>query len=114
MIEKTIFNTLYELNIPSYPLVIPQDQKPPVIDYFRLKTVPTNTLSGTSRTLDNGIFQVDVWAETYFGAKELAETVIDKLIEVFGKNALLLDNRDDYEAGIYHVILQFSLREKRG
>jgi hypothetical protein len=114
MIEKTISNALSELSIPSYPLVIPQDQPLPAIDYFRMKTNPTNTIGGTSRTLDNGIFQLDVWAGTYFGAKELAEAVIDKLIEVFGKNALLLDNRDDYEAGIYHVILQFSLREKRG
>lgn len=115
MIEKTLFAILSEMSTPSYPLVIPQEQKPPAIDYFRLKTLPTNTIKGTNRLVDNGHFQIDIWGSTYFEAKELAEDVIDNLISVYAANALLLEMRDDYEVdpGTYHIILVFSLRENR-
>lgn len=115
MIEKTLFGILSEMTTPSFPLIVPQDQKPPAIDYFRLATVPTNTIDGIDRKVDNGIFQIDIWASTYFEAKEIAEDVIDKIKLSFGAGAVLKEHRDDYEIapGLYHVILQFSLREKR-
>jgi hypothetical protein len=117
MIEKTLYLLLSGLEgIALFPLVIPQEQTQPCVSYMRLKTTPTNTQQGTNRKHDNGQFQVDVWTKDYLRAAELAEQIIDRLVEAYGATALLLENKDepyDSQPGIYHRVLVFSLREIR-
>jgi hypothetical protein len=116
MIEKTLYNVLSELDVALFPAVIPQDQAQPALNYFRVKTTPTNTLQGTNRRHDNGLFQIDIWAKEYLRGAEISEQAIDKMVLAFGANFLLIENRDeayDAEIGTYHRLLVFSLREIR-
>ena len=116
MIEKNLSFILSDFNYPIYPLVAPQDQEAPYLVYKRGNTFPTNTVKGTDRSVDNALFQIDIWTKDYLRLAEIADQIIDKIIENFGANALLKENQDDdyySQPGSYHRILQFSLREKR-
>ncbi|MCJ7564824.1 MAG: hypothetical protein MUP52_09580, partial [Candidatus Aminicenantes bacterium] len=80
MIEKTLYTVLSQINnIALFPLVIPQEQNQPAVSYFRVKTISTNTLKGTNRRHDNGLFQIDIWALDYLRAAELSEQIIDQM-----------------------------------
>ena len=116
MIEKTLYQTLSELNISIFPLVIPQELPLPAVSYFRLRTRPTNTLKGTNRKHDNADFQINVWAADYLNMAEISEQIIDKMGTAYGADSLLIENKDEpYESqiGVYHRVLVFSLREIR-
>lgn len=116
MIEKSLYLLLSGLGVPLFPAVIPQEQDPPAVNYFRLKTLPTNTIKGTNRTIDNAHFQIDVWARDYLQTAGISEQIIDRMGASYGPDSLLLENRDepyDIIPGIYHRILIFSLREIR-
>jgi hypothetical protein len=116
MIEKTLYTVLSQLNISLFPLVIPQEQELPSVNYFRLKTMPTNTLKGMNRRHDNAQFQIDVWGKDYLNMAEISEQIIDGMGKAYGADSLLLENRDeayDSQIGSYHRILVFSLREIR-
>lgn len=116
MIEKTLYLLLSELKIKLFPLVIPQEQDPPAVNYLRLRTLPTNTFRGTNRSVDNAHFQIDIWASDYLHAAEISEQIINKMGTAYGPDSLLLENKDeDYlsDPGRYHRILVFSLREIR-
>ena len=116
MIEKTLYQTLSELNISLFPLVIAQEQNLPAVSYFRLRTRPTNTLKGTNRKHDNADFQINVWAADYLNMAEISEQIIDKMGTAYGADSVLIENKDEpYESqiGVYHRVLVFSLREIR-
>jgi hypothetical protein len=116
MIEKTLYLLLSELDISLFPLVVPQEQEQPAVTYSRIRTMPTNTMKGTNRRHDNGLFQIDIWAKDYLGTAELSEQIIDKMGAAFGADSLLQENKDessDSAQGIYHRVLVFSLREIR-
>jgi hypothetical protein len=116
MIEKTLYGILSQLGIALFPLVIPQEQEAPAVNYMRLKTIPTNTLKGTNRSVDNAHFQIDIWARDYLRMAELSEQIIDQMGAAYGPDSLLLENKDDdylSVPGRYHRSLIFSLRENR-
>ena len=116
MIEKTLYAVLSQLNISLFPLVIPQEQELPAVNYFRRKTNPTNTLKGTNRSVDNAHFQIDIWAKDYLNMAEISELIIDQMGMAYGPGSILLENKDEpYDSGVgsYHRVLIFSLREIR-
>ncbi len=115
MIEKTLYLLLSQIEgIKLFPLVVPQEESQPAVVYQRTRTTPTNTIQGTDRSNDNGLFQIDIWAKDYLTAADLAETIIDRMVVAYGADALLQENKDepyDSQPGNYHRLLIFSLRE---
>lgn len=90
-----------------YPSHLPATPTYPAIVYNRISGPRSYTTSGQS-PLFPARFQIDAYAETYAGAKTLAEAIRDKLsgYKDASIRAAFLDNdMDDYEsdADIYRV-----------
>lgn len=115
MIEQTLYSVLSTLGIHLFPVTIPQERSLPAVTYFRLRTKPTNTITGgTNRIHDNADFQIDLFFEDYLAMAETYEDILEKMGDEFGANSLLIECRDepgDLANGIYHRMIIFSLRE---
>lgn len=98
-----------------YPVKLPQSPTYPLILYTKISGMRDHVLSGASGRA-HPRFQVEAWAETYSGAKTLADAIRNALDDYSGTasgtviHSCLIDSeRDVYESEIekYRVIQDF-------
>ena len=89
-----------------YPMYLPQNASLPALVYNVISKTPENNLEN-SPTLEKIKVQVDAWATTYAGVKNLA---------VFTRNAMrnrlqavLIQEQDLREDDFYRILLDFSI-----
>jgi hypothetical protein len=113
-LEELVFAVLAGTSPPAtgaglrvYPLLAPQNAELPRITFARVANAPVNSLSGSSG-LDAVRVQVDAWAKTFLGAKELAAEVRTAM-EGASFKGLLQNDFDTYEpeTKTYRVSLDF-------
>lgn len=116
MIEQSIYEALRDhaglsalISGRAYPQIMPQGGTFPAVTFSRISASPVNSLSGFSG-LDNGRFQVDVWGETYLGAKQVAGQVKAAMESAATFKAVRAGERDLYESNgeLHRIILDFS------
>ena len=93
-----------------YPLVIPQGTVLPCITYQRLRSYPANTLSGASG-LERVDLEIDVWANKYGEAKEVAKAVRAAMPASGPWGAHLRYDTDEYEytGPYYRVLMRYNV-----
>lgn len=92
------------------PLVLPQKPTLPAATYTRIGGAPVNSFDGLDG-LDNGVYQIDCYAETAVVARTLADAIRDALDASAALGGTLLDVRTDYEEDprLYRVSMDWSL-----
>lgn len=92
-----------------YPLVLPQDVVLPAITYTRISGGQVSSLDGYSG-LENPRIQVDAWAASYSGVKDLAAKIVTAMNGSATFSATILSDTDFFEdeTKIYRVSLDFS------
>lgn len=107
---QTHFGATPETRI--FPTVLPQKPTLPAATYQRIAGAPVNSFDGLN-PLDNGLYQVDVYAATKQASREAADAIRDAIDDAAGLGAVLLDVRSAYEADteprLYRVSMDFSL-----
>lgn len=108
-------STVSAITTRCYPVTIPQSPTYPLILYTKISGMRDHTLGGASGHA-HPRFQVEAWAETYSGAKTLADAIRDALDDYSGTvsgtviHSCLIDSeRDVYESEIeiYRVIQDY-------
>lgn len=96
-----------------YPVVMPQEPTFPCITYQRVSGNQQNSLAGYA-TLENPRIQIDVWSESYSGAKTLAGNIHTVMDGATAFKATLISDDDDYQSEIplYRVSMDFSCWNK--
>jgi len=98
-----------------YPNILPQNVAYPAISYMRVTGPRIHSHSGSSG-LAHPLFQVDQWATTYSGVKDLAEKVRLRLqgfsgtvVTVVINGILFVGDRDSYddEVEVFRVISEY-------
>lgn len=111
MIQVGLFNllkTIPSIGIKVYPLVAPQDTKPPYITYQRVGKSDTSTMEGTE-SIDIGRFQIKIYTKAYLEGLELANAVKEKLS---GKGIILM-HIDDQEPDtkLFFQVMDYKLSD---
>lgn len=111
--EATLKTVLDTTNYPVYALSIPTNGALPCIVYQRISTYQIRSHSGNE--MERPRFQISCWANTYSGAKTVAEavkTALD-LNQTNFKLATKEDELDDkeVETNLYRKILDFYVWE---
>lgn len=93
----------------AYPMVAPQGVVKPYIIYHVVSNVPSVSLDGPNGT-ENRRMQVDVWADTYGGAKTLEGQVKAAMAAASIVN-VPLSTRDEYESEtqLFRVSMDYSV-----
>lgn len=111
MIQLGLFNLLKTIPLIGnkvYPLVAPQNTKPPYITYQRVGKSDTSTMEGTE-SLDIGRFQIKIFTKEYIEGLSLANEVKEKLN---GKGTLVMHLDDEeQETKIFFQILDYRLSD---
>ena len=113
MIEEQVFDALKSLvSNRCYPLLMPENPTYPSIVFTRISSTPENTLNGGA-TIDQVRFQIDIYSETYAGAKALAASVRTAM-EAASFKGLLQTDQDFFEPDvtIYRVTQDFYVWRK--
>ena len=107
--------TVKAITTRCYPVIIPQNPTCPLILFTKITGHRDHHLSGPSGVA-HPRFQIEAWAETYAGAKELADAIREALDGYSGTakstaiHSCLIDSeRDVYESEIevYRVIQDY-------
>lgn len=95
-----------------YPDVLPQKVTYPAITYIRISTSYFRTLTG-SAGLEDGIFQVDSWAQSHTEAWSVADAVTTALenATTFRAQRIGAQQLTETEAGLdlFRVMQEFSI-----
>jgi hypothetical protein len=113
MIESAIHyilvndDTVKAITTRCYPVIIPQNPTYPLILYTKISGDRDHVLQGASGHA-HPRFQIEAWAETYTGAKTLADAIRNALDDYSGTAAgtkiwscLIDSERDIYEPEIH-------------
>ena len=115
LIEELIYSALAAQSPPAtsagdrvYPLIAKQGSTLPRITYQRISTTPINDFQGSSN-LDQVRIQVDSWAMSHLGARQLAAQVRLAMAGAEFKSTMSSEF-DDYEpeTRIYRVRQDYS------
>jgi len=116
MIEAALFSHL-ESSVVSvdgrvYPLVMPQDCEKPALVYTVVNDADNRGVEGCVGSYDTR-FQVDVYARSYFEAKNIKNEVKSALY-AFVHYPEVLNSRDGFEEEeeLFRQIIDFTLRSK--
>ena len=94
-----------------YPSIMPQNALCPAVTYNRVSTMPISAL-GSDTSLTRYRFQIDVWAETFGDAEEVADQAQKALQRQSDDNGFediyIEDRHADYDsrARLHRVILE--------
>ena len=93
-----------------HPETLPQKPTLPAATYRRIAGAPVASYDGLD-DLDNGLYQIDVWAETQLAARQAADALRDAIDTSADLGASLLSIFSDYEheTRLYRFSLDFSL-----
>jgi hypothetical protein len=78
-----------------YPAIAPDGVTKPYLTYFRVSTVPANTLS-SGRPLENTVFQIDCYDKTAAGVNSVKEAV-KAALDAWAVKWTLQSEQDLYE-----------------
>lgn len=103
-----LLETIPSIGPKVYPLVAPQDTKPPYITYQRVGKKETSTMLGTE-SLDIGRFQIKIFTKSYIPGLLLANEVKEKLS---GKGTLVMHLEDqEPDTKLFFQILDYYLSD---
>ena len=115
MIEESVFTALRGLvSDRVYPLQMPQLPTLPAIVYTRIANTPQNVIYGRP-TLDQVRIQIDAYATTYKGAKDLAQSIRDAM-ETSATFSATLQTDDDFfqtDTDLYRVSSDYYIWERK-
>lgn len=96
-----------------YPVKAPQNVAHPYITFQQITGGYVNSLSGYSG-LRSPLYQVDVWADDYPGATDIAKAVRQAMDAATTIKTVLIEEREDYEndTSLYRVSQDFSIWHK--
>ena len=92
-----------------YPQILPQKPDLPAITHTRIGGAPVSSFDGQDG-LDNGLYQLDCWAETAKAARQLADAVAAAIDDAAALGSTLESVVNDYEEDtrLYRVSMDFS------
>lgn len=94
------------------PGLLPQNPTLPAMTYHRIAGAPVSSMDGLD-AMDNGLYQLDVWASTQKAAREAADAVRDAIDASADLGSTLLSVSTDYEPdtkpALYRVSMDLSL-----
>ena len=92
------------------PGLLPQNPTLPAMTYRRIAGAPVSSMDGLD-TLDNGLYQLDVWASTQKAAREAADAARDAIDASADLGSALLSVFTDYESDtrLHRVSMDISL-----
>jgi len=93
-----------------YPVKAPQEPSYPLVSYSMISGQPQNTLDGTG-SLNNSLFQFDVYADTYAEALSVADALEAAMAVASFTNSMQSRIDADFETSVeqYRIILDFSI-----
>lgn len=93
-----------------YPVIASENNTTPYVVYTIVAGVRPQTFSGLS-VLENARIQVSVFADTYAGAKVLADYIVTAVDTGMGLGSMLRQTFYEDDTKIHHHLLDFSLWE---
>lgn len=94
-----------------YPLLLPQEVALPAVTYFKVSDIPVHAM-GSDADIKTARFQISCWAEKYEEVKSVevqVKAALSRYRSAFFKDIFWENSNDLYEAGTYHVPVDFMI-----